>query len=154
KPEHVSFEDVAAVPQTSMTAWQMLKGKADIREGKKVLIHAGSDGVGSIASQLAKYFGDEDGTTTSSKKGGFGKDLGADTDIKYKEEDFSERKSALDVVLDRRGGEIQEKSYDVLKPGTRLVSIAGKPDKEAAEEQGVTAMSLNTRTKIEQLEKI
>lgn len=154
KPENVSFEDAAAVPQTSMTAWQMLKDKADIKEGKKVLIHAGSDGVGSFAIQLAKYFGAEVATTTSGKNADFVKDLGADTVINYKEEDFSERKSAFDVVLDTLGGEIQEKSYDVLKPGTRLVSIAGKPDKEAAEEKGVTAMSLNSRTKIEQLEKI
>src|SRR5699024_9232627 len=79
---------------------------------------------------------------------------GADTVINYKEEDFSERKSEFDVVLDTLGGENQERSYDVLIPGGRLVTIAGKPDKEAAEEKGVTAISLNSRTKIEQLEKI
>lgn len=57
-------------------------------------------------------------------------------------------------MLDTLGGEILEKSYDVLKTGGRLVSIAGKPDKEVAEEKGVTAMYLNSSTKVDQLEKI
>lgn len=154
KPENLTFEDAAAVPLTSMTAWQMLKDKADIKEGEKVLIHAGSGGVGSFAIQLAKYFGAEVATTTSGKNADLVKDLGADTVINYKEEDFSERKSEFDVVLDTLGGEIQEKSYDVLKPGGRLVSVAGKPDKEAAEEKDITAMHLNSSTKVDQLEKI
>lgn len=154
KPDNVSFEEAAAVPLTSMTAWQMLKDKAEIEAGEKVFIHAGSGGVGSFAIQLAKYFGAEVTTTTSGKNVEFVKDLGADTVINYREEDFSERKREFDVVLDTLGGEIQEKSYDVLKPGGRLVSIAGKPDKELAEEKGVTAMYLNSSTKVDQLEKI
>lgn len=154
KPENITFEDAAAVPLTSLTAWQMLKDKADIKRGEKVLIHAGSGGVGSFAIQLAKYFGAEVATTTSGKNLDLVKELGADTVINYKEEDFSEHKSEFDVVLDTLGGEIQEKSYDVLKPGGRLVSVAGKPDKEAAEEKGVTAMYLNSSTKVDQLEKI
>lgn len=154
KPENVSYEDAAAVPLTSMTAWQMLKDKAEIEAGEKVFIHAGSGGVGSFAIQLAKYFGAEVTTTTSGKNVDFVKGLGADTVINYKEEDFSECKSEFDVVLDTLGGEILEKSYDVLKTGGRLVSIAGKPDKEVAEEKGVTAMYLNSSTKVDQLEKI
>lgn len=154
KPGNVTFEDAAAVPLTSLTAWQMLKDKAEIESGEKVFIHAGSGGVGSFAIQLAKHFGAEVTTTTSGKNVDFVKDLGADTVINYKEEDFSERKSEFDVVLDTLGGEIQEKSYDVLKQAGRLVSIAGKPDREVAEEKGITAMHLNSSTKIDQLEKI
>src|SRR5699024_10512026 len=154
KPENISFEDAAAVPLTSMTAWQMLKDKAEIKAGEKVLIHAGSGGVGSFGIQLAKYFGADVTTTTSGKNIDLVKDSGADTVIKYKEEDCYEHKSKFDVVLDTLGGEIQEKSYDVLKPGGRLVSIAGKPDKEAAEKKGVTAMYLNSSTKVDRLEKI
>lgn len=143
KPGNVTFEDAAAVPLKSLTAWQMLKDKAEIEAGEKVFIHAGSGGVGSFAIQLAKHFGAEVTTTTSGKNVDFVKDLGADTVINYKEEDFSERKSEFDVVLDTLGGEIQEKSYDVLKQAGRLVSIAGKPDREVAEEKGITAMHLN-----------
>src|SRR5699024_12738113 len=68
KPENISFEDAAAVPLTSMTAWQMLKDKAEIEAGEKVFIHAGSGGVGSFAIQLAKYFGAEVTTTTRSEE--------------------------------------------------------------------------------------
>lgn len=154
KPDNVSFEDAAAVPLASQTAWQMLKDNADIKEGERVLIHAGSGGVGSFAIQLAKYFGADVATTTSGRNVDLVNDLGADTVINYKEEDFSERKAEFDVVLDTLGGEILEKSYDVLKQGGRLVSVAGQPDEKLAEEKGITVKYQNTKTNVEQLEKI
>ena len=154
KPDNVSFKDAAAVPLASQTAWQMLKDNADVKDGEKVLIHAGSGGVGSFAIQIAKHFGAEVATTTSGRNVDLVKGLGADTIINYKEEDFSERKAEFDVVLDTLGGEILEKSYDVLKPGGRLVSVAGKPDEALAEDKGITVKYQNTKTKVEQLEKI
>lgn len=138
-PENVTFEEAAAVPLAAETAWQCLVDFAEIKSGDKVLIHAGSGGVGSYAIQIAKHFGAHVASTASAKNENFLKQLGVDHFINYKEEDFSEVLSDYDIVVDTMGEEIMEKSFDVLKEGGRLVSIVGMPDEEKAKEKGIKA---------------
>lgn len=133
KPDNISMELAASLPLVSLTAWQALVEIANVQAGQKVLIHAGSGGVGSIAIQLAKHLGATVATTTSSKNIDWVKALGADIIIDYKTTDFEQELKDYDVVLDTQGGHILEKSFNVLKRGGRIVSISGPPDRNLAE---------------------
>lgn len=133
KPDNISMELAASLPLVSLTAWQALVEIANVQAGQKVLIHAGSGGVGSIAIQLAKHLGAIVATTTSSKNIAWVKALGADIIIDYKTTDFEQELKDYDVVLDTQGGSILEKSLNVLKRGGRIVSISGPPDRNLAE---------------------
>lgn len=133
KPDNISMELAASLPLVSLTAWQALVEIANVQAGQKVLIHAGSGGVGSIAIQLAKHLGATVATTTSSKNIAWVKALGADIIIDYKTTDFEQELKDYDVVLDTQGGSILEKSLNVLKRGGRIVSISGPPDRNLAE---------------------
>ena len=133
KPQNISMELAASLPLVSLTAWQALVEIAKVQAGQKVLIHAGSGGVGSIAIQLAKHLGATVATTTSSKNTHWVKALGADIIIDYKTTDFEQELKDYDVVLDTQGGKILEKSLNVLKRGGRMISISGPPDRNFTE---------------------
>ncbi|WP_198078218.1 NADP-dependent oxidoreductase [Acinetobacter calcoaceticus] len=133
KPQNLSMEQAAALPLVALTSWQALVEIAKVKAGQKVLIHAGSGGVGSIAIQLAKSLGATVATTTSAKNSGWVKELGADIIIDYKTMNFEQELKDYDVVLDTQGGKALEKSVNVLKRGGRLISLAGPPDQATTE---------------------
>jgi NADPH:quinone reductase-like Zn-dependent oxidoreductase len=136
-PDSMSFEEGAAIPLVGLTAWECLVEVAGIKEGDKVLIHAGAGGVGTHAIQIAKSFGAFVAATASGKNEELLKSIGADQVIDYKTEAFEDVVKDFDIVLDSMGGEIQSKSYKVLKKGGILVSIAQPPSEEEAAEFGV-----------------
>jgi NADPH:quinone reductase-like Zn-dependent oxidoreductase len=109
--------EAASLPLVALTAWQALVERAHVQPGHKVLVHAGADGLGSIAVQLAKALGAHVATTVSTAKVDLAKDLGADVVIDYRTQDFEEVLDGYDVVLDSLGGENLAKSLRVLKPG-------------------------------------
>lgn len=137
KPASLSMEEAASIPLVALTAWQALIDRADLKAGQKVLIHAGSGGVGTLAIQLAKHLGAFVATTTSTANVGWVKALGADLVIDYKTQDYATVLRDYDVVLDTLGGKVAEESLQVLKPGGKLVSISGAPDPEFATEMGL-----------------
>lgn len=137
KPKALSMEEAASIPLVALTAWQALIGKADLRKGQKVLIHAGSGGVGTIAIQLAKHIGAFVATTTSAANVALVKALGADVAIDYRKDDFEKVLRDYDVVLNSLDAQTLQKSVNVLKPGGRLVSISGPPDADFAREIGL-----------------
>ncbi len=132
KPSNLNMTEAASIPLVALTAWQVLVERADVRKGQKVLIHAGSGGVGTMAIQLAKHLGAHVATTTSTANVALVKDLGADVVIDYKKEDFEKVLSGYDVVLNSLGKDTLEKSLSVLKPGGKLISISGPPDPDFA----------------------
>ncbi len=136
-PNNTTFEEAAAIPLAGETAWVALVEKANIKKGDRVLIHAGSGGVGSLAIQIAKSFGAYVATTASEKNRDFLKSLGADQFIDYTSQDFESLLSDYDIVFDTIGGEVQEKSFNVLKAGGMLVSIVSPIDEQQAAEKGV-----------------
>lgn len=136
KPTNLSMEQAASVPLVALTAWQVLVERAQLKAGQRVLIHAGSGGVGTFAIQLAKHLGATVATTTSTENVELVKSLGADVVVDYKKEDFAKVLSGYDVVLNSLGKDTLEKSIDVLKPGGKLVSISGPPDAAFARENG------------------
>jgi NADPH:quinone reductase-like Zn-dependent oxidoreductase len=137
KPKNLSMEEAASIPLVGLTAWQVLVERADLRRGQKILIHAGSGGVGTFAIQLAKHLGATVATTTSMANVELVEGLGADVVIDYKKQDFEKVLSGYDVVLNSLGGDTLQKSLNVLKPGGKLISISGPPDPDFAREQGL-----------------
>jgi NADPH:quinone reductase-like Zn-dependent oxidoreductase len=137
KPANLSHQDAASVPLAGLTAWQALITKGNIKEGDKVLIHAGSGGVGTYAIQIAKHFGAYVATTTSAKNAELVKELGADLVIDYKSQNFEDELSDYDLVIDAIGGETLSRSFKVLKKGGTMVSIKGQDNDGLAEKYGV-----------------
>jgi NADPH:quinone reductase-like Zn-dependent oxidoreductase len=138
KPNALTMEEAASIPLVGLTAWQALIERANLKRGQKVLIHAGSGGVGTFAIQLAKHLGAIVATTTSTANLDWVKRLGADIVIDYRKDDFETILHDYDAVLDTLGGEALEKSLRVLKPGGKLISISGPPDPDVATDMGST----------------
>ena len=138
KPQSLSMEEAASLPLVALTAWQVLVERAQLKKGQKVLIHAGSGGVGTVAIQLAKHLGAFVATTTSAANADWVKRLGADVVIDYGKEDFEQVLHGYDVVLNSLGADVLEKSLRVLKPGGKLISISGPPDPAFAKEIGAS----------------
>ena len=136
KPKALTMEEAASVPLVGLTAWQALIERANLKKGQKVLIHAGSGGVGTFAIQLAKHVGATVATTTSTANVDWVKALGADVVIDYKKQDFATELRDYDVVLNSLGSNELHKSLQVLKPGGHLISISGPPTPAFAAEQG------------------
>ena len=128
KPQGLSMVEAASIPLVGLTAWQALVEKADLKQGQKVFIQAGSGGVGTFAIQLAKHLGATVATTTSTTNVALVKSLGADVAIDYKTQDFENVLRDCDVVLNSQDGKTLEKSLRVLRRGGKLISISGPPD--------------------------
>lgn len=138
KPANTSMAQAASLPLVALTAWQVLVDTAQLKKGQKVLIHAGSGGVGTVAIQLAKHLGAFVATTTSTANVEWVKALGADVVIDYKQQNFESVLHDYDVVLNSLGADVLEKSLKVLKPGGQLISISGPPTAQFAQEQGLS----------------
>jgi NADPH:quinone reductase-like Zn-dependent oxidoreductase len=138
KPKALSMAEAASIPLVGLTAWQALVERANLRKGQKVLIHAGSGGVGTFAIQLAKHLGATVATTTSTANVALVRSLGADIVIDYKKEDFAQVLQDYDVVLNSLDKVTLEKSLRVLKPGGQLISISGPPDAAFARSIGAS----------------
>ena len=137
KPTNISHQQAAGIPLAGLTAWQALVEHGHLQPGEKVLIHAGSGGVGSLAIQIAKHLGAFVATTTSGSNLDMVKNLGADVGIDYHTQRFNEELSDYDLVIDMLGGESLERSFAVVKRGGRIVSIKGEAPKGLADESGV-----------------
>jgi NADPH:quinone reductase-like Zn-dependent oxidoreductase len=131
KPKNTTFEEAASLPLVSLTASQVLK-RGKLESGDKILIHAGSGGVGSLAIQLAKAKGAYVYTTTSTENVEWVKALGADRVIDYKTEDYKNIVKEADMVLDTLGNKYTEDAFKVIKKGGKVISLVGPVDKETA----------------------
>ena len=135
KPAKLTMEEAASIPLVGLTAWQALVEQANLKKGQKILIHAGSGGVGTFAIQLAKHLGATVATTTGTANVEWVKALGADIVIDYRKDDFAKTLRNYDVVLDTLGGDALAQSPQVLKPGGKIISIAGPPDHHFAKDR-------------------
>lgn len=137
KPSNLTMAEAASLPLVGLTAWQALVELAALQPGQKVLIHAGSGGVGTIAIQLAKHLGAHVATTTSTANLDLVRSLGADVVIDYRKQSFETILSGYDVVLCSLDSATLAKSLQVLKPGGKLISIVGPPTADFARKQGM-----------------
>jgi hypothetical protein len=132
KPARLDYVEAASLPLVGLTAWQALIELAHLRAGQKVLIHAGSGGVGTFAIQLAKHLGAEVATTASAKNHALVRSLGADVAIDYKTTRFEEVAREQDVVFDTQAGETVLRSFAAVKAGGVVVTVGGRPDAKFA----------------------
>src|SRR5512146_3054683 len=123
KPKTLTFLEAASAPIVTVTAWQMLFDYAHVVAGQTVLIHGAAGNVGAYAVQLAKLSGLHVVATAASADLDYVRQLGAERVVDYKRERFEDSMTGLDAVLDTVGGDTQERSLHILKPGGILVSI-------------------------------
>jgi NADPH:quinone reductase-like Zn-dependent oxidoreductase len=119
--DSLSFEQGAAIPVNYATAWAALHGYGSLQPGERVLIHAAAGGVGIAATQLAKAAGAEVHGTASPGKHGRLAEFGVDRAIDYRRDGWWKGLPRYDIVLDAIGGKSLKRSYDLLRPGGRLV---------------------------------
>jgi NADPH:quinone reductase-like Zn-dependent oxidoreductase len=149
KPASLDHLQAAAMPVTSLTAWQALFDAAKLRAGQKILIHAAAGGVGSFAVQFAKWKGAYVISTASSDSTELVRKLGAHEVIDYRTTRFEDIVNDADIVFDTIGGETQERSWKALKKGGTLVSIVQPPSEQIAASRGARGIFLRqdaTRT--------
>jgi NADPH2:quinone reductase len=132
KPKNISFEEAASIPLAALTAYQSLFDAAKINPGETVLIHAAAGGVGGFGVQLTKDHGAVVWATASGRNKEYVQDLGASEVVDYTQEDFrqaisSQYPDGVDVVFDCVGGEVLQKSAEIIKRGGRLVTIVDDP---------------------------
>ncbi|GLV61536.1 NADPH:quinone reductase [Bacillus mycoides] len=136
KPKNLSFEEAASIPLVGLTSYQALHDIMQLQQGQKILIHAGSGGVGTFAIQLAKIMGATVTTTASEAGANLVKSLGADEIINYKTEKFEDILTNYDAVFDTIGGTTLEKSFNIIKSGGNIVSVSGMPNARFGKEFG------------------
>jgi NADPH:quinone reductase-like Zn-dependent oxidoreductase len=128
KPTTIDHLQAAVVPISGLTAWQALFDHGRLNAGQKVLIHGGAGGVGSFAIQLAAWKGAFVATTVSEANVEFVRKLGATEIIDYRKAKFEEDVKDADVVLDLVGGDTLKRSFDAIKEGGRVVTIAASSE--------------------------
>ncbi|PET19627.1 NADP-dependent oxidoreductase [Bacillus thuringiensis] len=136
KSKNLSFEEAASIPLVGLTSYQALHDIMQLQKGQKILIHAGSGGVGTFAIQLAKIMGAIVTTTASEAGANLVTSLGADEIINYKTEKFEDILKNYDAVFDTIGGATLEKSFNIIKRGGNIVSVSGMPNARFGKEFG------------------
>ncbi|MDM8361838.1 NADP-dependent oxidoreductase [Bacillus thuringiensis] len=136
KPKNLNFEEAASIPLVGLTSYQALHDIMQLQKGQKILIHAGSGGVGTFAIQLAKIMGAIVTTTASEAGANLVTSLGADEIINYKTEKFEDILKNYDAVFDTIGGVTLAKSFNIIKSGGNIVSISGMPNARFGKEFG------------------
>jgi NADPH:quinone reductase-like Zn-dependent oxidoreductase len=154
KPETLDDIHAASVPLAALTAWQALFEVGQLESGQSVLIYGAAGGVGGFAVQFAKAKGIRAIGTASDQNVDYVRELGADDVIDYKATTFERAVHDVDMVLDLVGGDTQERSWQVLKPGGILVSTPTPPSEEIATQRGVRAAMMMVQPKASQLVEI
>jgi NADPH:quinone reductase-like Zn-dependent oxidoreductase len=124
KPPRLTHVEAASIPIGALTAWQGLCDRAGLQAGQHVLVHGGAGAVGIFVIQLARFLGARVTATASARNLEFVTGLGAEEVIDYRAVRFEENVREMDVVFDTVGGETLRRSWGVLKPGGRMITIA------------------------------
>ena len=139
-PRRLGFIEAASIPVVACTAWQMVFDYGAVDVTKRVLVHGAAGNVGAYAVQLAKRVAHEVIATAFSDDVAYVQALGADRVIDVKKSRFEEMLSDVDVVLDTIGGDTQDRSFSILKPGGVLVSSVAEPNQQTATRRNVRAL--------------
>lgn len=136
KPASVTHAQSASLPLVGLTTLQGFR-RAGAKAGQRILIHAGSGGVGTFAVQYAHHLGLHVTSTTSSKNAEFVKSLGADKVIAYDRENYLEQGGDYDIVYDTLGGAFTVDAFKLVKRGGTVISLSGPPDRDFARREGL-----------------
>ncbi|HXM87631.1 MAG TPA: medium chain dehydrogenase/reductase family protein [Solirubrobacteraceae bacterium] len=139
-PDRLSFEQGAAIPVNYGTAWAALVGYGNVQPGERVLIHSAGGGVGIAATQIAKRAGAEVYGTASPGKHARCEELGLEHAIDYTQTGWERGLPKFDVILDAVAGKSFRTSYDLLRPGGRLVAFGASAVVSGQRRNPVTAL--------------
>lgn len=126
KPTSLSHVEAAGVPLAALTAWGLVVETAHAHEGQRMLIHAGSGGVGHFAVQFAAYFGAHVTATSSAANASWLRELGASVVIDYTTTRFEDVIADVDVVIDLVGNvqaQTGQRSLTVVRPGGLYILV-------------------------------
>jgi NADPH:quinone reductase-like Zn-dependent oxidoreductase len=154
KPISLSYVEAASVPVIAVTAWQGLFDQARLEAGQTVVIHGAAGNVGAYAVQLARRAGLRSIATAGTKDIDYVRALGADKVVDYHTQRFEDEVKDADAVLDLVGGDTQTRSFQVLRPGGKLISAVSQPDQGRAKQHGVNAAFFLVEVTTERLRKI
>lgn len=149
KPANIKHAEAAGASLAALTAWQIIKEKADVKQGDKVLIHAAAGGVGHFAVQMAVWLGADVTGTSSAKNCEFVLNLGASRCIDYENELFENIVHDQDLVIDTIGGDYIDRSLKTLKPGGKIISIPTATNEgveEKAKEKGFQGLRFRVKS--------
>lgn len=127
-PSNITFEEAAGIPLASQTALQALRDSGNLSKGKTVLINGASGGVGTLSIQIAKAFGAEVTTVSSTKNRDMCASLGADQTISYQEVELTDLKEKYDLFFDAFGNYSYSKINSLLTVSGRYVTTVPKPE--------------------------
>ncbi len=142
KPEILSFVSAASVPHVGETAWQAIHTHGKLKKGENILIQGAAGAVGAYAVQLAKETGAKVYATASGNDRNYLESLNADIIIDYKKKDFTKKANNIDLVIDLVGGDTQIRSYQIIKPGGRLVSTVGIADENESKKYKIKVIPM------------
>jgi NADPH:quinone reductase-like Zn-dependent oxidoreductase len=155
KPKTLDHIEAAGLPTVGVSAWQGLVENIGLSKDKKILIHGGAGGIGSIAVQLAKHLDAYIATTVSTNDKQFVQELGANQVIDYKTENFEDILHDYDAVFDTVGGDTYKRSFKVLKKGSGIItSMLEQPNSELMNRYGVKALVQFTQANRQLLTKL
>jgi NADPH:quinone reductase-like Zn-dependent oxidoreductase len=154
KPSSLSYVDAASVPVVAVTAWQALFDYAHLNAGQTVVIHGAAGNVGAYAVQLARRAGLRTIGTAATDDLPFVRRLGANTVIDFRTQRFEDEVRAADAVIDLVGGDTQERSFQVLRRGGKLISAVSPPEQQLAQRHGVAAAFFLVNVTSQQLAEI
>lgn len=139
KPRTISHVEAASLPLAGITAWEAMMDTAQVQPGQRVLVQAGSGGVGSLAIQLVKAAGATVIATASGRNRALVESLGVDQFVDYTATKVADAVEPVNAVFDTIGGEVQDAAWSILKPGGIQVSIISPPSEEKANAMGLRA---------------
>jgi NADPH:quinone reductase-like Zn-dependent oxidoreductase len=131
-PRNLDFTAAAAVPLAALTALQALRDELHVQPGQNVFISGGAGGVGSFAIQIAKWLGAHVTTTASPRGEALARSLGCDEVIDYTSQDIPKLGARFDAGFDLIGGNTLAQMFEIMKPGTKIVSVAALPEPQTA----------------------
>ena len=154
KPKTLDFVQAAAFPMSALTAWQGVVETGGIKAGDSLFVHAAAGSVGGIAVQIGRALGVHVTAAASAEARSLVEGYGAERFVDYKAERFEETVRDQDVVFDTLAGEMQTRSWGMLKPNGIMVSTLGIVDPDKAKEFGVRATSIVCTPNAEQLGRV
>ncbi len=154
KPSSISIVDAASVPVIAVTAWQALFEQAAALRGQTVLIHGAAGNVGAFAVQFALQAGIRVIATCAQQDLAFVRGLGAEEVLVREGAPFETMVQEVDAVIDLVGGDLQTRSFAVVKSGGALISAVSQPDQALAATCGVKATFFLVSVTTERLETI
>jgi NADPH:quinone reductase-like Zn-dependent oxidoreductase len=139
KPNSLTYIEAASVPVVAVTAWQALFDHAQLKAGQKVLVHGAAGNVGAYAVQLAHQAGIQIVATAAADDIPRVRELGANMVIDFQTQNFENEVRGVDAVIDLVGGDVQQRSFQVLRRGGKLISAVAPPDQGLAQSLGIEA---------------